>query len=345
MRARTFATAPDCTAIKLVGVRGSGDTSSKLGVIATALSRALGKRARAAGLSYQGFGIPYTAVGISWEKLLDDLQLPEYRLSVRDGRNKLSGFIHEQAQDCPSEKLAVVGYSQGAQVVGDVFSKGLGRLTVKDLGLVKAVALAADPRFNSRESYDRGSFRRGRNGLLGARSPGDLGSISSHLRAWCRKDDLICQGPGTTGNHAQTKYLADYKDAIVGFLASALDVGLARDSAAIHAAALAAWVKAGCDDPANWLGGKVQPFQFRGAMVSKADARYGESLNAGNECMFNLGFVFRRPSADSEQWSVVLPLADSAQLCSSYRKLIPEKVLRDFGIEGQTSSSGGFGPC
>jgi hypothetical protein len=102
------APAPDCTAVNLIGVRGSGDTLSKLGMIATALDRDLALRAGCAGESYQGYGIPYTAVGISWSAIADGLQLPEYRLSVRDGRNKLSGFIHEQTRDCPSEDLAVV---------------------------------------------------------------------------------------------------------------------------------------------------------------------------------------------------------------------------------------------
>jgi hypothetical protein len=220
------ATSPDCRDIKFIGVRGSGDTSSDLGAIATALSSSLAAKARAAGLSYDGYGVPYTAVGINWYKLIPGapgvILLGQYRLSVRDGHNKLYGFIHEQVHDCPTEKLAVLGYSQGAQVVGDIFSKGLGRLTSTELAHVKAVVLVADPRFNSQERYDHGSFRNGRNGLLGARSPADLTSVSNRLGAWCRKDDLICQGPGTTGNHAQSNYLADYQGAIVSFLSDHL---------------------------------------------------------------------------------------------------------------------------
>jgi predicted esterase len=34
--------------------------------------------------------------------------------------------VKKQARDCPSQKLAVVGYSQGAHAVGDVFSKNVG---------------------------------------------------------------------------------------------------------------------------------------------------------------------------------------------------------------------------
>jgi hypothetical protein len=219
-------TAPDCRQVKLVGVRGSGDTSSSLGVIATALSGRLAAKANSAGVGYAAYGIPYTAVGIAWYKLTN-IQVPQYRLSVRDGRKKLYAFLHAQAQSCPHEKLAVVGYSQGAQVVGDIFSKGLGRLTSSELAHVVAVLLVADPRFNSKEPYDHGSFRTGRNGLLGARSPGDLTSVSSRLGAWCRKDDLVCQGPGTTGNHDQAKYLADYEGAMASFLAERLGLAAA----------------------------------------------------------------------------------------------------------------------
>jgi hypothetical protein len=225
--ARGYVPPANCHAVKFVGVRGSGDGSSTLGVIASAINAALAKRAKEAGVDYAGYGVPYAAVGIDWWKLTN-VELPQYRLSEREGRNNLRTLIRKQVRDCPREQLVVEGYSQGAQAVGDVFSEGVGGLTTEELAHVKAVALIADPGFNSREPFDKGSYRMGRNGVLGARTPGELSSVANRIRAWCRKDDIVCQGPGATANHGQDRYLADFKEAIVSFLANKMGMGPAR---------------------------------------------------------------------------------------------------------------------
>jgi len=206
---------PDCHAVKFVGVRGSGDTAVPFGLIAAKISGALVAKAHAAGVDYGTYGLPYTAVGIAFKVTMP----PAYWLSERQGRNMLRAYIREQTHDCPSERLLVEGYSQGAQVVGDVFSNGVGGLDATALARIAGVALLADPRFNSRESYDHGTFRLGRNGILGARSPGDLTAVSGKIAAWCRNDDIVCQGPGSTGSHDQTHYWDDYGQAVVAFLA------------------------------------------------------------------------------------------------------------------------------
>jgi hypothetical protein len=226
--ARGYVPPVDCHAVKFVGVRGSGDGSSTLGVIATAISGELAKKAKAAGVDYAGYGLPYAAVGIDWRKLTNTttaaVLAAQYRLSEREGRNNLRTLIREQVRDCPQEKLVVEGYSQGAHAVGDVFSEAIGGLSANELGRVKVVALIADPRFNSREPFDAGSYRTGRNGILGARTPGDLSAVANRIKAWCQKDDIVCQGPGTTSNHAQEKYLADYTQQIVSFIAAPIGV-------------------------------------------------------------------------------------------------------------------------
>ena len=216
-RAAAATPPPDCHEVKLIAARGSGDNSSKLGLIGTALSNALTKDARTSHVDFVSYGLPYTAVGIAtWKPTMP----VNYWLSERQGRNMLRAYIKEQARECLSQSLLVVGYSQGAQLVGDIFSKKVGGFTRAEMTFVLAVALIADPRFNSQEKYDRGSFRKGRNGVLGARAPGDLGYTPA--RAWCRKDDLVCQGPGSTGNHAQASYLSEYKSEIVSYFESVL---------------------------------------------------------------------------------------------------------------------------
>ena len=213
------AIAPDCHAVKFIGVRGSGDTSSTLGVIASGISDALAAQAHDVGVDYGSYGLPYTAVGIDVWKPTMPLA---YWLSERQGRNMLRAYIKKQTQDCVSEHLVVEGYSQGAQVVGDVFSKGVGGLSASELTHVTAVVLVADPRFNSREPYDAGGFQEGRNGILGARTPSDLSSVVARIRAWCRSNDIVCQGHGATANHSQGRYIDDYKTEILSFIGQRL---------------------------------------------------------------------------------------------------------------------------
>lgn len=217
----------ECHAVKLIAVRGSGDTLKPIGVIGTRISGALARRANALGVDYGVYGLPYTAVGVDWWKFVQrsiPIVLTQYELSKNHGRDELRAFIKQQVRDCPAQKLALVGFSQGAHAAGDVLSRNIGRLTGTQFSAIRAVALIADPRFNSREPFATGSnLRRGHNGLLGARSPGDLSGVSNRIRSWCRRSDLVCQGlPALPGVHRQNDYFADYGPAIVNFIAEKL---------------------------------------------------------------------------------------------------------------------------
>jgi hypothetical protein len=215
----------------LIAVRGSGDTLNTIGVIGVKISGALARRANDLGVDYGVVGLPYTAVGVDWWKLSPygvGILFVQYQRSKNEGRDRLRAFIKQQVRDCPKQKLALVGFSQGAHVVGDVLSKNVGGLTQTEFSSIRAVALIADPRFNSREPFATGdNLQRGRNGLLGARSPGDLNGVSGRIRSWCRSKDLVCQrlpNP-TSGIHNQNGYFADYGTAIVNFIAEKLGWG------------------------------------------------------------------------------------------------------------------------
>ncbi len=146
-----------CQNIELISVRGSGDTSSAMGELGSAIDAELDTKASLGHVNaYSHYGLPYTAVGVAvWKPTMP----VAYWLSERQGRNMLRAHIRQLTDDCPGIKIAIVGYSQGAQVVGDVFSKKVGGLTARQLSQVAAVVLVADPRFNSREPYSRGGAR------------------------------------------------------------------------------------------------------------------------------------------------------------------------------------------
>ena len=223
--------APTCTQAQLVGVRGSGDQSDPrdLGDLIGPLYNSLAAQLRdPSSLSY--YGLPYPDQAIDWSVYASFNAT--YQNSKDQGDADLTNYLESTASSCPNEKLIVVGYSQGAHVVGDVFSRGtVGALGGKVLNNVAAVELFGDPRFNSREPYDRGSFNVGRNGLLGARTPGDLTALGTKVRSWCRGGDIVCQGPGSAANHEPTKYLGDYGAQAVDYLLNVLSgFGLRRQN-------------------------------------------------------------------------------------------------------------------
>jgi hypothetical protein len=87
-----------------------------------------------------------------------------------------------------------------------------------------------------------------------------------------------------------------------------------------------------------------RPFSYRGAHVSAVDARFAIGSIVDNTCTYTFGFFLRRPSVRSESWRIILGFGDSAEPCSEFTRVMPERVVRDFKLEGASTTSG-FGRC
>jgi Cutinase len=117
-----------------------------------------------------------------------------YHDSVVDGKKWLAQEVATIANDpnCPNNKIFLVGYSQGAQVTGDVY-QAISQ-DKRDAGVVKhirGVALFGDPYFNHADHrVDRGNHEPGLDGVLGTRP-----QFSGPVMSYCHKYDPICQGP------------------------------------------------------------------------------------------------------------------------------------------------------
>lgn len=114
-----------------------------------------------------------------------------YHNSVVAGKNWLRNELAKETATCASSntKFFLTGYSQGAQVVGDVYQE---RLSPSIVG----VALFGDPYFNNRDGYvDRGSPAYAPNlyGSLGRRPIFDS-LRKRHVLSFCHQHDPICQG-------------------------------------------------------------------------------------------------------------------------------------------------------
>jgi hypothetical protein len=172
-------------------------------------------------------GVDYAAVGVGLDEIGKEVLTYNWRYqsSKSGGVRNARDYLKAQAAACSTEKWVLVGYSQGAHVLGDLLSSEDGPLTTEELAHVGAVVFLADPRFNSQEGFVAGTHAKGRNGVLGARTPGDLSSVGSKIKSWCDAKDPVCQGVAggyDKSVHDGTRYANSYKDAIASFVATTM---------------------------------------------------------------------------------------------------------------------------
>ncbi|RSX49443.1 cutinase family protein [Bifidobacterium callimiconis] len=132
--------------------------------------------------------------------------------SVNDGVTALVAMMGGGAQQCPNQKTVLLGFSQGAAVVGDALSKPKYRLnTAGTSDLIPqraadnmlATVLYGDPRFNGKADYNAGGFDATKNGMLAPRS---LKALAAYARTnrivdYCAANDIVCQEGGVEDGH------------------------------------------------------------------------------------------------------------------------------------------------
>ncbi len=114
--------------------------------------------------------------------------LLNYQSSEKTGVANLTSLLKTTAAKCPTSRFLLVGWSQGAAVIGDV----LAAAKVPAAPRIRAAVLYGDPNFNSAEPFDTGGFKPGVNGIF-ARPTGQLTRFASRLRSVCHADDNFCQ--------------------------------------------------------------------------------------------------------------------------------------------------------
>lgn len=136
----------------------------------------------------KGYGVQYPAVdALSRAGAAAAIHLGgAYTDSVREGAADVKQRIGiRRASGCGATKFILAGYSQGAQVMGDV---------LRDPGIrksVAAVALFGDPYFNGDSQSARGDYDPSLYGVFGPRPewPADL---NGHVFSYCHLHDWIC---------------------------------------------------------------------------------------------------------------------------------------------------------
>jgi len=108
--------------------------------------------------------------------------------------------LNQQAVFCPKQLFILLGYSQGALIIGDALSEPQARMVGTAVGHLSqlasdriiAIVFYGNPRFEGDEPYNYGTFDRSRNGLL-PRPEHALDRYADRIRDFCVARDFICQ--------------------------------------------------------------------------------------------------------------------------------------------------------
>ena len=131
-----------------------------------------------------------------------------YPWSVGAGERSLRAKLNGFATRCPRTWVVLVGYSQGAHVIGDVLDVRGTQLSSRAKGRIKAVVLLGDPTFRANQSYSAGTYDRTKSGIF-RRPAGDFGGFTSRIKSYCNRLDRWCQN-NWAGGAAADRAHADY---------------------------------------------------------------------------------------------------------------------------------------
>ncbi|WP_345494683.1 cutinase family protein [Nocardia callitridis] len=151
--------------------------------------------------------VTYSATAFPWE---GDV----YGNSKKEATDNARGLVGAMAQRCGATKIALVGYSQGADAAGDLAAEIGTGLGVVSPDRIAGVGLISDPR-RSPTDIQVGPVAPGA-GAGGARV-GGFGWVSDRTRTICAVDDLYC---ATAGDDFVTRF--------AGFLAQASEANPAN---------------------------------------------------------------------------------------------------------------------
>ena len=153
------------------------------------------------------------------------------------GVRTLIDTLNVQADQCPDQRFAIIGYSQGAMLTGDALSASEHRTVGRGVGVVSdaaadriaAVVLFADPRFDSTEPYAVGEYDSPVQGLL-PRPAGSLGDVAERTRSYCDASDFVCAS-GTFNEDGHISYFTNGdRERSAAFVAQRLTTALFADS-------------------------------------------------------------------------------------------------------------------
>jgi acetylxylan esterase len=167
-------------------------------------------------------------VGI--EAVVYPATLQNYSSSVGQGDSAMISDLENAVSSCPGEDIILMGYSQGAQVVGDTLAGGGGTslgdaetapAPSADLAKVIAAIQFGDPRHqpasgsSALATIDLGTDPNAQ-GIFAVESNQSRAGFSAILRSWCDTGDPFCAGGDNLEAHLD--YTQKYDSAANTFI-------------------------------------------------------------------------------------------------------------------------------
>ncbi|GAA1614236.1 cutinase family protein [Actinoplanes couchii] len=149
--------------------------------------------------------------------------LNPYAPSVAAGIEAATKQLTDEATDCPNTKIVMMGYSQGAHVIGDVLA-GTGRaagftrsapVSADISDKVVAVVLMGDPRHVPGEAFNAGTSRTA--GLFARGDDASLDAFADRTQSYCDTGDTFCASGASIATHLSytRKYNSDAQQFIL----------------------------------------------------------------------------------------------------------------------------------
>ena len=183
-----------CASVKVVGIRGTAEdfSDSTLGMGPELYPLYQQVAQGLPGLQIAGTGLWYPAA--QWTS-------PQFTMSIGVGAADLGMDMEVEAQACPQEKVVLIGYSQGAAVLGD-YLDGISSTALAP-NILAAAVLWADPNFNqlSRTAIPQSDGLFVWHGVLGPRDntpdQRDYPWIwGNRIASYCLQADPVCNWQG-----------------------------------------------------------------------------------------------------------------------------------------------------
>ncbi|EME81302.1 carbohydrate esterase family 5 protein [Pseudocercospora fijiensis CIRAD86] len=163
-----------------------------------------------------------------YEDVVYDAASTDYCPSVLTGETNGLQQIQSYYAKCPDTKLVVSGYSEGANIIGDILSggtcgdfTGLGQTSGASCNIAAGL-LFGDPQHLPNQPYNvlNGSAGVGTGGSRTEAQAQILDSYTPRLRSYCQIDDLVCApGLGADTVEAHTNYFKYYSEDAASWVA------------------------------------------------------------------------------------------------------------------------------
>ncbi|KAI3397159.1 hypothetical protein diail_11133 [Diaporthe ilicicola] len=135
--------------------------------------------------------------GSNAEAVVYPATLDMYPTSEGAGVTAMTQLVNSYAQACPSSKMVLMGYSQGAQVTADVVCGSTVNGFAKTQAIssavtekVAAIMLMGDPTHFTGQSYDEGTSTK--NGVFPRNDSSSCAPVANKMVSFCNSGDTFC---------------------------------------------------------------------------------------------------------------------------------------------------------